>query len=265
VATTQATGVKRSIELFKAFRLEQSDPDAFYRFQAADTMVQLERDVDLSGSIVLDIGGGAGYFSEAMQSKGAEVVLVEPEAGIMMPERLRDNAPSLTQEDRHRRAVWPGRLNPGRTIAGDGYALPFDDDTFDLVFSSNVLEHVEDPARFIDESVRVAKPGGIVYVSFTAWFSPWGGHETSPWHFLGGTYAAKRFEKKHGKPPGNLYGTSMFRCDVGQALKIVRGMSSVEILREEPRYYPKWMQWIVNVPGVREVVTWNLALTLRVV
>jgi SAM-dependent methyltransferase len=258
-------GLARSIELFKAFRLEQTDPDAFYRYQARDTMVQLERDFSLDGSLILDIGGGAGYFSEAMAQHGATVILVEPEAGTPIPEALVEPDAELTQEERHRLAVWPGRLNPNQTIAGDGYELPFADDVFDVVFSSNVLEHVSDPERFIKESIRVTKPGGYVYVSYTAWFSTHGGHETAPWHFLGGHYAAKRYERKNGKPPGNLYGTSMFRCDVGQVLKIVRRLDDVQIVREEPRYFPSWLHWIISVPGLREVATWNLAVTLRVI
>ena len=37
--------------------------------------------------------------------------------------------------------------------------------------------------------VRVTKPGGLVFVSYTVWWGPWGGHETAPWHYLGGRFA----------------------------------------------------------------------------
>jgi SAM-dependent methyltransferase len=257
-------GLSRSIALFEAFRLEQSDPDRFYQLQAADTVAQLERDLSFDGALVLDLGGGAGYFSQAMAARGAEVFLVEPEAGEPAPNRLVEEGGELTQEERHRLAVWPGRLNKRRTVAGDGYRLPFADATFDLVFSSNVLEHVADPERFLRESIRVAKPGGHVYVSSTVWFSPWGGHETSPWHLFGGHFAARRYERIHGKPPGNLYGSSMFRCDVGQVLRLVKEFDEVGVVREEPRYYPSWMRWIIRVPVLRELLTWNLAVTLKV-
>jgi len=41
--------------------------------------------------------------------------------------------------------------------------LPFRDASFDVVFSLNVLEHVNDPWCCADEIMRVLKPGGIVY------------------------------------------------------------------------------------------------------
>ena len=37
--------------------------------------------------------------------------------------------------------------------------------------SSNVLEYVRDPAGFIDEMIRVTRPGGLVYLSYTVWLS----------------------------------------------------------------------------------------------
>lgn len=43
----------------------------------------------------------------------------------------------------------------------DGMNLQFPDNSFDLVVSSNVLEHVPDPCRFIIESARVLKPSGL--------------------------------------------------------------------------------------------------------
>ncbi len=88
--------------------------------------------------------------------------------------------------------------------------LPFADDSFGVTYSSNVLEHVSEPWTMADEMVRVTRPGGLVFLSYTLWYGPWGGHETAPWHFLGGHRAARRYEKKHGHPPKNVFGTSLF-------------------------------------------------------
>jgi SAM-dependent methyltransferase len=44
------------------------------------------------------------------------------------------------------------------------FPLPFEDDRFDLVILSHVLEHVADPVSLMGELVRVLKPGGQLFV-----------------------------------------------------------------------------------------------------
>jgi SAM-dependent methyltransferase len=46
--------------------------------------------------------------------------------------------------------------------AADVYNLPFDDDTFDVVFSHTLLEHVSNPVDALVEMKRVLKPGGLI-------------------------------------------------------------------------------------------------------
>ncbi len=267
-------GLRRSVALFRAFRFEQTDPDHFYRIQAADSVDQLRRYAAVDGRLVVDVGGGGGYFTEAFTAAGARCVLVEPEAGALGlddPEHDENAGDAVgtaavsecVRRLRHRRAVRPGRLAPGRTIAGDGNRLPLSDAGADVVFSSNVLEHIPEPRTILDEMIRVTRPGGTIYLSFTAWYSPWGGHETAPWHYLGGKRAALRYERNHGQPPGNLFGSSLFACHVGPTLRLARAHPGVDVVDALPRYYPDWMRWVVSVPVVREVVTWNLLLVLR--
>ena len=281
-ALTHDGGIRRSVDLFRAFRLEQTDPDHFYRIQAADAVAQLRRYAPVEGRLVLDIGGGAGYFTEAFTAAGARCVLVEPEAhlGASSTEHGHGDAgsdkgaggggdsgggadPDAARRQRHRCAVRPGRLAPGRTVAADGHRLPVPDGTSDVTFSSNVLEHVPAPAPFLAEMVRVTRPGGTIYVSFTAWYSFWGGHETAPWHYLGGHRAARRYERHNGRPPGNRFGSSLFACHVGPTLRLARALPGVDVVDALPRYYPDWLRWVVEVPGVREFATWNLLLVLR--
>ncbi|HLK45105.1 MAG TPA: class I SAM-dependent methyltransferase, partial [Acidimicrobiales bacterium] len=256
-------GIARSIALLRAFRQEQTDPDLFYRTLALDTLHRLTGATALFNRSVLDVGGGPGYFSDAFASAGAHVVLVEPQAAVPLPERLAAPDHTLEPRDRHEKAVWPGRLLEGRTVAGDGMALPLPDDTFDVVFSSNVLEHVPDPGRFLDESIRVTRPGGLVYLSFTVWRGPWGGHETSPWHLISGRYALERYTRRNGRPPKNVFGESLFPVSVRQAMRMVHQRQDVEVVAAEPRYYPRWARWIIRVPVLREALTWNLVLLLE--
>src|SRR5690606_36040886 len=83
-------------------------------------------------------------------------------------------------------------------VIGSGLQLPFADETFDVSYSSNVLEHVNEPWTMADEMVRVTRRGGLVVIAYTLWWGPWGGHETAPWHYFGGHRARRRYARKHG-------------------------------------------------------------------
>lgn len=53
--------------------------------------------------------------------------------------------------------------NNGEFILGDAENIPFKNNSFDLVLSTGLLEHFEDPQIVINEMVRILKPGGTFY------------------------------------------------------------------------------------------------------
>ena len=255
-------GLHRSIALYKAFRTEQSDPNRFYRLQAADAVRQVSRHASLRGATVFDVGGGVGYATDAFRLAGARCVLVEPFARALQA----DKKPVVitgTGAKPYRHSVAPDRALPSGCVIGDGFQLPLADSSADVTFSSNVLEHVENHQSFISELVRVTKPNGVIYVSFTNWYSPWGGHETAPWHYLGGQWAGRRYSKQTGVEPIHQFGESLFPVHVGPLLRWIDRWNKVEVLEAVPRDYPSWCNWLVRVPLLREVATWNLLLVLR--
>lgn len=234
-------GAKRSYELFKAFRKEGTDPATFYGLLANDAVQDVSRYCQLVGATVLDVGGASGYVADAFRSVGSRPVTAEY---------------SFDQMTQHGRNLVNG-------VAADACELPFSTASVDVSYSSNVLEHVVSPQRMLSEMVRVVAPGGIVYLAFTNWLSPWGGHETSPWHYLGGEWAAERYERVHGVSPKNIYGESLFRLDVGQVLRWCQMRRDVSIVDAFPRYYPRWTKPLVRVAGLRELLTWNLVVVMR--
>jgi SAM-dependent methyltransferase len=141
--------------------------------------------------------------------------------------------------------------------------LPARDGAADICFSSNVLEHVPDPLLMISEMIRVTRPGGLVYAAFTNWYSPWGGHELSPWHYLGASAAERRYVRRNGHPPKNQPGRGLFPVHIGPVLRAIRSRDDVDLLEALPRYYPRWCRPVLAVPGLREVATWNLLLIMR--
>ena len=241
VATARTDGLGRSWDLFQAFRREQTDPQGTYQLLANDTAAVLGRYRPLAGAVAIDVGGGPGYTAEALRTAGAHAFTVDP-----FEEEL-----SLH-----------GR-RPERAVVADGLCLPFADGSLDLVCTLNALEHVATPWSFLEELVRVTRRGGTVFVGVTNWLSPWGGHETSPWHYLGGHRAARRYEAHAGRPPKNRFGESLHPVGVGQILAWTRRTPSVTVIDAFPRYYPRWCRPLVRIPGLREVATWNLALVLE--
>lgn len=88
---------------------------------------------------VLDLGAGRGRVVEMhFQGQCAFIAGVDPDAGVMSNPHV-DEAKQLEAPD---------------------FKIPYDDETFDIVFSDSVLEHVTDPAGFFSEVSRVLKPGG---------------------------------------------------------------------------------------------------------
>lgn len=233
--------LSRSVRLFGDFRHEQDDPERFYSALATDSVGQLSGYLDLNGAVMVDIGGGPGYFRDAFTRAGATYLSLDADVGELSG---------------------LGEIASG-TVIGDGMRLPFRDDSVDLCYSSNVLEHVPDPWRMAEEMLRVTRPGGIAFISYTVWFGPWGGHETSPWHYLGGDRARRRYARKLGHEPKNKFGESLFPVTVRAGLDWARRQRRAEIVAVLPRYHPGWSYRLLAVPGVREVLTWNLVIVAR--
>lgn len=242
----------RSVRLLSHFRYEQSDPARFYGALAADTAAMV---TDLwraarpgagpghRDRTLLDVGGGPGFFATAFTDGGWNYVGVEPDPSEMHA------------------AGRVGSDGPGAFVRASGLALPFADRSVDVCLSSNVAEHVPQPWRLGAEMLRVTKPGGLAILSYTVWLGPFGGHETGLWHYLGGARAAARYTRRHGHPPKNNYGSSLFAVSAAEGLRWAR--STGALVAAFPRYHPRWAWWMVAAPGVREVLVSNLVLVLR--
>lgn len=99
-----------------------------------------------SGDRALDLGCGEGPFTAILAATGAEAVGMEVAEAAL----------------RRARAKHPGldfRLAP---IDGP---LPADDSVFDLVWATEVIEHVGDTARWMSEIRRVLAPGGKLMIT----------------------------------------------------------------------------------------------------
>lgn len=235
-------GVARSVHLFRLFRREPTEPEPFYHYLAADTLRHIGRFTRVAGATVVDVGGGPGYVAEAFTHAGATPVVLEYSAAEL---ELHERSPDVA-------------------VRGDGQALPFRDGSVQIVHSSNVLEHVPNWPAMLSEMLRILEPRtGLGYLTFTPWYSPWGGHETSPWHYLGGERAVARYQRKTGQRPKNEYGTSLYRLTVNDVQGWFAHRDDLEVLWVGPRYWPEWARPLVKVPAVREVAAWNVVVVFR--
>lgn len=78
--------------------------------------------------------------------------------------------------------------------------LPFEDDSFDLVCCLDVIEHVEDDTKGIQELVRVCKPGGTVFLTTSAYMSLWSDHDRLNHHFR--RYLMRELEERFATTKG---------------------------------------------------------------
>lgn len=76
-----------------------------------------------------------------------------------------------------------------------------------------------------------------------------------------GARAARWYTRKHGHPPKNNYGSSLFPVSVRDGLRWARDTGT--LTAAFPRYHPKWAWWITKIPALREVLVSNLVLVLR--
>lgn len=102
-----------------------------------------------AGDTLLDMGCGPGSITLDLAEWVGSAVGVDA-----APEAI-----ARADHDRERRTIPNARFQ-----VGDVYALEFEDNTFDVVFAHQLLQHLADPVAVLREARRVLKPGGIVAV-----------------------------------------------------------------------------------------------------
>lgn len=130
---------------------------AFHHMEA-EQVLGAARDL-APGARVLEVGCGTGRFLEELGGRGLRLTGLDP-------------SPDMLE-------VTGGRLAKANVEAelasGEGAALPFADDTFDLVYAVRVLNQTATELyawRVVDEMIRVARPGGRILLEFANRWRP---------------------------------------------------------------------------------------------
>lgn len=119
----------------------------------ADVIAQLP-----AGSMILEIGCGGGQMREYMQAKGHRYVGVDISKSRVVDHLLQYGGPE---------------------ILCDAHFLPFADQSFDLIYTAAVTEHLACPFLVTQEIFRALKPGGK-YLGNVSFLEPW--HDDSFFH-----------------------------------------------------------------------------------
>lgn len=107
---------------------------------------------NIKGKNLLDAGCGTGWFSVVAKKRGAVVTAL-------------DIGKDLLKQVSKKVKV--------KTVEGSVLKLPFKKNTFDIVMSNEVIEHVTEPKQAIAEMSRVLKPGGILILTTPNKFWHW--------------------------------------------------------------------------------------------
>ena len=96
---------------------------------------------------IVEVGCGPAWLSCALASEGYNTTCLD----------YSENALNIARKN------YEMQGNKGEFIVGDALNMAFEDNSFDVVLSTGLLEHFEDPSVVINEMVRILKPGGIFY------------------------------------------------------------------------------------------------------
>ncbi len=109
------------------------------------------------GHRVLDLGCGGGRHAFELYRRGADVVAFDLDPAELAP---------VTGMFGAMRAAGEAGAEAGATaISGDATAMPFGDGMFDRVIAAEVLEHIGDDQRAMNELARVLRPGGLAAIT----------------------------------------------------------------------------------------------------
>jgi ubiquinone/menaquinone biosynthesis C-methylase UbiE len=136
------------------------------RLEQGPSRLEFERTRDILTRVlpapparVVDVGGAAGVYSAWLAAGGYEV-------------RLLDGSPRLVAEARRRNATLTHKITA--LDVGDARALPYEDDSADVVLVMGPLYHLpsrDDRLAALREALRVLVPGGLVAVAAISRFA----------------------------------------------------------------------------------------------
>ena len=105
----------------------------------------LPKELCSQGTTVMDMGCGTGRWTKYLSSRVGFIDAVDPSKAIFVADDLLKNCPNV------------------RLTKATSEALPFPDNSYDMVMSVGVLHHIPDTFQAMKDCVAKVKPGGYFY------------------------------------------------------------------------------------------------------
>lgn len=171
--------------------------------------------IPAQGLRALEIGGSGGMLAGLLAKDAAHVTCTDV---VDWNSRYDGCFPKLLK-DKFERNGKPFSYSNIEFVYGDAQNLVYRDDLFDLVFSLNVFEHIPSPVAALREAIRVARPGGLIYLNFDpVWTADSGSHFLhridEPWaHLLKTDAEIAQIMERNGASPEEIMS---FRNDMNR-------------------------------------------------
>ena len=220
------------------------DYQALQHYIAEASVDEIEaRGVKFAKSLVLELGAGMGGYSLTLSQRAKDFVASDIRHG----EIIDGLGVPFTQVDATQR-------------------FPFEDDGWDLVYCSSLIEHIDNPQSMLQECWRVLRPGGWLYLSFPPFYSlsMIGGHRFKPFHFLGEWFAvriASLFHRKRFRSYATCYGVyGLYPLTIDQVKAFVldAGFDLADV------YTRMSLVNTAKLPGfLKDLMTWHVCYLAR--
>lgn len=234
-------------------RRRQSEEDyrEFQAFQARQLLGYLsDKGLTIEGKRLLDLGSGIAGYSREFARRGARVI----GADLIQPNQTPVEHLSLLQ--------------------ANAMAVPLQSESVDVIFCASLIEHVAKPQEVLVEIERLLKWGGVSYVSFPPYYSPMGGHEYAPFHYLGERLAMRLVHRRTLVPDwvrqlysvpeesnsfSDLYeGWGLYKMTIRKFRRLLSN-TGLACLNISTRYLPiSFVRW----PVIGEALTWHVQFLL---
>lgn len=182
------------------------------------TLKQLGR-----GREVLDVGCGAGFLSNFLATQGQQVTGIDLSTSSLAVAQKHDATASVRYQQ------------------ADAMNLPFQENSFDVVCAMDLLEHVENPRRVVEEAARVLRPGGLFFFHTFA---------RNPFSYL---LVIKGVEWFIQNTPSHMHIYSMFlNPNELQSFCSQSGLTTLEVKGLRPTFAPRTLFKLLRTRSVPE-------------